>query len=89
MKQRSKASNWITDHKQSRGTFRTLSDINDGLVCENSQQLKVVKSLINYVNYSCKALHLRFLTESEYASLICYSLFGRIEDANKIDSVAM
>ena len=26
---------------------------------------------------------------SEYASVICHSLFGKIEDANKIDSVAM
>ena len=25
---------------------------------------------------------------SEYASVICYSLFGKIEDANKIISVA-
>ena len=26
---------------------------------------------------------------SEYASVICYSLFGKIEDVNKIDSVAI
>ena len=26
---------------------------------------------------------------SEYASAICYSLFGKIEDANKIDLVVM
>ena len=26
---------------------------------------------------------------SEYVSVICCSLFGKIEDANKIDSVAM
>ena len=26
---------------------------------------------------------------SEYASVICYSLFVKIEDANKIDSVAV
>ena len=26
---------------------------------------------------------------SEYTSAICYSLFGKIDDSNKIDSVAM
>ena len=26
---------------------------------------------------------------SEYASVICYSLFGKIDGANKIDLVAM
>ena len=26
---------------------------------------------------------------SDYAFVICYSLFGKTEDANKIDSVAM
>ena len=30
-----------------------------------------------------------FLQGSEYVSVICYSFFGKIEDANKIDSAAM
>ena len=29
------------------------------------------------------------LQGSEYASVICYSLFEKTEDANKIDSIAM
>ena len=50
--------------------------------CENSQWLKVVNFFIKY-------FILDVWLDSEYASVICYSLFGKTEDANKIDSVAM
>ena len=49
---------------------------------ENSHWLKAV-------NYFCKALHLRCLTEFLDVTVICYSLFGKIEDANKMGSLGM
>ena len=42
------------------------------------------------VNHFCIKLFILVIWQSsEYASVICYSLFGKTEDANKIDSVAM
>ena len=41
------------------------------------------------VNFFVKHSILDVWQGSEYASVICYSLFAKIEDANKIDSVAM
>ena len=45
--------------------------------------------LLKAVNYTCKHSILDFWQSSEYASVICSSLFGKIKNANKIDSVAM
>ena len=46
--------------------------------CKNSQQLKAIK-------FFRKKFHLKCFTEFEYTSIICYSLFGKTEDANKIE----
>ena len=52
------------------------------MFCKNSQQLKAI-------NFFVKHSMLDVRQGSEYASVMCYSLFGKIEDTNKIDSVAM
>ena len=49
---------------------------------ENSQWLKAVI-------FFFKHFILDVSEDSEYAPVICYLLFGKIEDTNKIDSVAM
>ena len=51
-----------------------MGDIQNPVFCKNSQ-----KPLI----------FLDVWQNSEYASVICYSLFEEIDDSNKIDSVAI
>ena len=63
-------------------------------LCQTSKMecfQKIVNSwkLLKAVNYSCKHSILDFWQSSEDASVICNSLFGKIKDGNKIDSVAM
>ena len=41
------------------------------------------------VTFFVKHFILDVWLDSEYPSVICYLLFGKTEDANKIDSVAM
>ena len=48
---------------------------------KNSQQLKVLNILL-------EPSILEAWQGSEYTSVTCYSLFGKIEDTSKIDSVA-
>ena len=50
---------------------------------EDSQRLKAV----NF--FFVKHFILDILQGSEYAPVICYSLLGKIEDANNIDSGVM
>ena len=52
------------------------------MFCKSSQQWKAV-------NFFVKHSNLDVWKGTEYASLICYSLFEKIDDADKIDSVAM
>ena len=52
------------------------------MFCRNSQWLKAV-------NFFDKHSILDVWQGSGYASVICYLLSGKIEEANKIDSVAM
>ena len=59
--------------KQSRGLF---------VFCKNSQQLKAV-------NFFVKHSILDVWQNSEYASVICYSLFQKIENVNKFNLDAM
>ena len=47
-----------------------------------SQSLKVFNFFIKHSNLDVRQ-------GSEYAFVICYSLFEKIDDANKIDSVAI
>ena len=54
--------------------------------CQTVCQIKCfVKMIIFFVKHSI----LEVWQNSEYASVICYSLFGKIDGANKIDLVAM
>ena len=60
--------------KESRGIFNIMSNMSNGW-----------KPLTFFVKHSILDAWQGF----EYVSVICYTLFGKIENANKIDSVAM
>ena len=69
--------------KWSRDKFTTRSNILDGVFRKNSQPLKAV----NHFRIKHSILDVR--QDSENASVICYSFFGKTKNANKIYSVAM
>ena len=52
------------------------------MFCENNQWLTAVSFLAKHYILDIKQ-------GSEYASVICYSLFGKVEDSKKIDSFAL
>ena len=52
------------------------------MVCESSQQLEDI-------NFFVKCCILDVWQNTEYASVIWYSLFGKTEEANNNDSVVM
>ena len=58
-------------------------------LCANKVQKKGVSALKRGGLEPPYKLCLDVWEGSEYASVICYSLFGKIEDANKLDSVAV
>ena len=63
--------------------FRTRSNILDGVFWKNIHRLKAVN------HFRTKHSILDVLQGSEYASVVCYSLFEETKDANKIDLIAM
>ena len=97
MKERSETSNWRVDHfslifvnlslawnlyfyewLQNKGKIVSL----ELMFCENNQQRKAV-------NYFSKHSILDVWQSSAYASVICYTLFGKTEEPDSIDLVAI
>ena len=59
--------------------------------CQISKMEFFAKIVNGYkrISFFVKHFILDVWLDSEYASVICYSLFGKTEDANKIDLVAV